>query len=168
MKTRGFFFFHCEGVSIAREQSSNVLTLSVINGNRSRRLYERFGFEAVVPKTYINAACEQCIVGCIVGCMVCCLVGRPYGVCDPHFGYVEMRMPLLWRDSAANVMQQRSYYMEGFSSSSSSSTRCSTRCSYNTSNRISISNTSISSINNRRPTKWVDRSTLALSPIIRS
>jgi len=75
----------------AREQSSNVLTLSVINGNRARRLYERFGFEAVVPKTYINAACEQCIVGC----MVCCLVGRPYGVCDPHFGYVDMRMPLL-------------------------------------------------------------------------
>ena len=69
----------------ARAANGTSMTLSVINGNPARRLYERFGF-VVVPED----PCEQC-VGC---CVVTCLMGRPYGLCDPHFGAVEMKMVL--------------------------------------------------------------------------
>ena len=71
----------------AREQQSTVLTLSVLNGNAARRLYERYGFQAVTS----NDECTECLVGCIV----CCVVGRPYGMCDPHFGATDMKMKLL-------------------------------------------------------------------------
>ena len=71
----------------AREQQSTVLTLSVLNGNVARRLYERYGFQAVTS----NDECTECLVGCVV----CCVVGRPYGMCDPHFGATDMKMKLL-------------------------------------------------------------------------
>ena len=69
----------------AREHQSNVLTLSVLNGNRARRLYERFGFVAKP-----SDGCEDCIGGCII----CVIVGRPYGLCDPHAGVVDMQKRL--------------------------------------------------------------------------
>eukprot|EP00908_Phaeocystis_cordata_P002444 Transcript_12652.p1 GENE.Transcript_12652~~Transcript_12652.p1 ORF type:complete len:231 (-),score=62.86 Transcript_12652:103-795(-) len=69
----------------ARAANSTFMTLSVLNGNPARRLYERFGFE-VVPAD----PCEQSI-GC---CLVTCLMGRPYGLCDPHFGAVDMKKVL--------------------------------------------------------------------------
>ena len=69
----------------ARAANGTSMTLSVLNGNPARRLYERFGF-VVVPE----GPCEQG-VGC---CVVTCLMGRPYGVCDPHCGAVEMKMAL--------------------------------------------------------------------------
>ena len=69
----------------ARAANGTSMTLTVLNGNPARRLYERFGF-VVVPED----PCEQC-VGC---CVVTCLMGRPYGLCDPHFGGVEMKMVL--------------------------------------------------------------------------
>ena len=47
----------------ARESNSTTLTLSVINGNPARRLYERFGF--VAKRT---DPCEDCITGC---CIIC-------------------------------------------------------------------------------------------------
>ena len=65
----------------AREHGCRMLTLSVLNGNAARRLYERFGF---VAKT--SDPCEDAIGGCVV----CLLVGRPYGVCDPHCGAADM------------------------------------------------------------------------------
>ena len=34
--------------------------------------------------------CEQAIGGCVV----CLIVGRPYGLCDPHCGAVDIRKPL--------------------------------------------------------------------------
>ena len=69
----------------ARERASTVLTLSVLHGNPAIRLYERLGFEAKEVD-----GCEQCIGGCVV----CCLFGRPYGVCDPHWGSVDMKKSL--------------------------------------------------------------------------
>jgi len=68
----------------AREQHSTVLTLSVLNGNAARQLYERYGFKAVTSNDK-----------CLVGCVVCCVVGRPYGMCDSHFGATDMKMKLL-------------------------------------------------------------------------
>jgi len=78
----------------AREQRSTVLTLSVLNGNAARRLYERFGFEDIKSKSEIDAACDECIMGCVV----CCVLGRPYGMFDPHFGATDMKMKLLNND----------------------------------------------------------------------
>ena len=69
----------------ARAANGTSMTLSVLNGNPARRLYERFGF-VVVPAD----PCEQ-LVSC---CVVTSLMGRPYGLCDPHFGGVEMKMVL--------------------------------------------------------------------------
>ena len=70
----------------AREHSATLLTLSVLNGNPARRLYERFGF-AAVPKA-------DPIETCIEGGVVCCCFGRPYGLCDPHCGAADMKKPL--------------------------------------------------------------------------
>ena len=70
----------------ARAAGGTSMTLSVLNGNPARRLYERFGF-VVVPE---EGPCEHCIGGCVVTC----LMGRPYGLCDPHFGAVSMKMLL--------------------------------------------------------------------------
>ena len=70
-----------EAEAKAREHGCRMLTLSVLNGNAARRLYERFGF---VAKT--SDPCEDAIGGCVV----CLLVGRPYGVCDPHCGAADM------------------------------------------------------------------------------
>ena len=69
----------------ARAHSSTVLTLAVLNGNPARRLYERFGFEEVPTD-----GCEQCINSCVV----CFIIGRPYGLCDPHAGTIDMRKRL--------------------------------------------------------------------------
>lgn len=70
----------------AREHHHTTLTLSVLNGNPARRLYERFGFQGKKQDE-----CDQCIVSCIV----CCLVGRPYDLCNPHCGAVDMSKSLL-------------------------------------------------------------------------
>ena len=67
----------------ARERDCTLLTLSVLNGNPARRLYERVGFVAK-PDTD----------GCIGACAVCCLVGRPYGLCDASFGATDMEKRL--------------------------------------------------------------------------
>jgi ribosomal protein S18 acetylase RimI-like enzyme len=75
----------------AREHKSTVVTLSVLSGNPARRLYERFGFEAIPVD-----GCEECVNCCVVSL----LVGRPYGACDPHWGVVDMRKTLV---SAAPV-----------------------------------------------------------------
>eukprot|EP00966_Prymnesium_polylepis_P225099 5206283-Prymnesium_polylepis.2 len=69
----------------ARERGCTLLTLGVLNGNPARRLYERFGFREIEVDP-----CEQCIVTGVVFC----IVGRPYGLCDPHCGAVDMRKPL--------------------------------------------------------------------------
>ena len=71
----------------SREQKSTLLTLTVLNGNPARRLYERFGFEAKPP----TDPCEECIGSCVV----CCIMGRPYGLCDPHCGAVDMQKTLV-------------------------------------------------------------------------
>ena len=70
----------------AREHQCTILTLAVLNGNPARRLYERFGF---VAKSQDDVLDE-----CIGGVVVMCIVGRPYGMCDPHFGAVDMSKPL--------------------------------------------------------------------------
>ena len=69
----------------AREHNSTVLTLAVLNGNPARRLYERFGF-----RVKVEDPCDQCVNGCCV----LCLAGRPYGICNPHWGAVDMAKPL--------------------------------------------------------------------------
>ena len=69
----------------AREKQCNVLTLAVLNGNKAKRLYERVGFVDVPTD-----ACDQLVGGFIV----CFLMGRPYGLCDPHCGSVDMRKAL--------------------------------------------------------------------------
>jgi len=63
-----------------------VLTLAVLNGNPARRLYERFGFVAEAR----GDGCSDCIEACVVFC----IIGRPYGLCDPHCGAVDMAKPL--------------------------------------------------------------------------
>ena len=71
--------------SRAREHHSRFLTLTVLNGNPARRLYERFGFQ---PKP------TDCCEDCIVGLFVVCFFGRPYGLCNPHYGITEMHKSL--------------------------------------------------------------------------
>ena len=71
--------------SQARGRGCHTLTLSVLNGNPARRLYERFGFQAKSQD-----GCEECLTCCIVFC----IVGRPYGLCDPHGGAVDMTKAL--------------------------------------------------------------------------
>ncbi len=70
----------------AREHNCTLLSLAVLNGNPAHRLYERFGFQDEPAD-----ACDM-IIG---GPLVCCLLGRPYGVCDPHCGAVDMHKPLI-------------------------------------------------------------------------
>lgn len=65
----------------AREAGSNFMTLTVLNGNPALRLYERFGFA-------VDSA-DPCDQSAMV-VLTCCLMGRPYGLCDPHFGLTNM------------------------------------------------------------------------------
>ena len=65
----------------AREHGCTQLTLAVLNGNRAIHLYERFGF-----KTVDTDPIEMCCTAFVV----CFLMGRPYGLCDPHVGSVDM------------------------------------------------------------------------------
>lgn len=71
--------------TMARERNCTYMTLAVLNGNPARRLYERFGFVAQN---------EDCCDDCFTGCVITCLLGRPYGLCDPHCGAVDMKKPL--------------------------------------------------------------------------
>ena len=70
----------------AREKHCTTLTLGVLFGNPAIHLYERFGFRQKPVD-----ACEEWIVSPI---LVCFLMGRPYGLCDPHCGGVDMVKPL--------------------------------------------------------------------------
>lgn len=69
--------------TLATDRKSSVLTLTVLHGNPALRLYERFGFEALPPPDPVER--------CFDICGTFWIVGRPYGLCDPHWGSVEMR-----------------------------------------------------------------------------
>ena len=73
------------GERVARERGANMMSLGVLNGNPAIKLYERKGF----VKKPIDAVEDCCGV-----CIVCCLMGRPYGLCSPHFGGLDMQKPL--------------------------------------------------------------------------
>ena len=69
----------------ARQRGATVMSLGVLRGNPAIRLYERKGF---IRKE--TGCCEEC-------CGVCCvfiIMGRPYGLCSPHFGGFDMSRPL--------------------------------------------------------------------------
>ena len=70
----------------ARANNGTTLSLTVLNGNPARRLYERFGFVEVPTDE-----CEQCITACVITI----IAGRPYGCCDQHCGGVDMTKRLV-------------------------------------------------------------------------
>ena len=71
----------CEATARS-DNSIDFLYLSVINGNRAKSLYERFGF---VDDSEGDCVDEFCAVA-----IVCCCFGRPYGCCDPAWGATDM------------------------------------------------------------------------------
>ncbi|QDZ20458.1 N-acetyltransferase domain-containing protein [Chloropicon primus] len=70
----------------ARKAGSNHMTLGVLNGNPAQRLYERVGYRVI--------ECDDAIEKCCACFFVTLFVGRPYGLCDPHWGAVDMRKDL--------------------------------------------------------------------------
>ena len=70
----------------ARSHSARVLVLGVVNGNRAKGLYERFGFRDIPPGDVVDVCC---IVLCVF-----CVFGRPYGWCNPAWGATDMRKVL--------------------------------------------------------------------------
>ena len=71
----------CEATARSRS-GIDYLYLSVINGNRAKGLYERFGF---VENPEGDCVDEFCAVA-----IVCCCFGRPYGCRDPAWGATDM------------------------------------------------------------------------------
>jgi len=61
--------------------ATNSIKLTVVGGNKAKRLYDRLGFETVGP----NDPIEKCVGGC-------CLIGCPYG--RPCAGYDDMAKTL--------------------------------------------------------------------------
>ena len=64
--------------------ATRSMKLTVVGGNRAKRLYDRLGFETVGP----NGVLEKCVGGCAL----CCLIGCPYG--RPCAGYDDMAKAL--------------------------------------------------------------------------
>ena len=71
---------HCEDFA-RNEAGIEVLTLEVLKGNRALGLYERFGFEKVP---------EDLLSRCITSFFVFAVMGRPYGLCHPEWGAIQM------------------------------------------------------------------------------
>jgi len=70
--------------STARDRGATLLSLAVLNGNPAIRLYEKKGFVAQ----------RDCADECCGAIFVCFVMGRPYGICSPHVGGVDMHKPL--------------------------------------------------------------------------
>lgn len=92
------------GEERAREHNATELTLSVLNGNPAKRLYERFGFVAQ-PMTWWQR-CMDCVC-------VTVLMGRPYGCCHRDWGSTFMVKDLTTREPPASSQTQPQPTREG-------------------------------------------------------
>ena len=73
------------GESVARQRGAKMLSLGVLNGNPAIRLYEKKGF--------VKKQSDPCDTCCSI-IIICWLMGRPYGLCSPHVGGMDMQKPL--------------------------------------------------------------------------
>ena len=64
------------------------LTLEVVRGNHAVALFKKFGFEVA------NALDEDCFAYFGAAGWTCCKYGRPYGFCNPEWGYFRMEKDL--------------------------------------------------------------------------